>query len=197
MLKRISLLAMVLLLSTLSHAQSRFQFGPKVGANLGKIEGAGFSDNYTLGYHAGGFFDIGFNQKWSIMGELLFNQLNSDTARGFNAIYNNFTRQDFQNPQLNYLSIPLLLSFKPGKLLSFHAGAQYGILIDKSKDVIANGESAFKNGDLSVLAGVQLHLLGFRIYGRYAVGLNNINDLSDSKEWKTSAIQLGLALELF
>ena len=132
-----------LLLTFISNAQTIFNAGPKIGANLGKIEGAGFSNQYTLGYHAGGFAEVGLNKKWSIQAEVLFNQLNADTASGFNAIYNNFVSQDFQNPKLNYLSIPLLLSYKPGKIISFQAGPQYGILIDKTKDALSNGKNAF------------------------------------------------------
>jgi hypothetical protein len=195
MKKNILLIASFIFFSLLTTAQ-KFTIGPKVGANLGKIDGVGFSNQYTLGYHAGGFTEIGFNKKWGLQLEVLFNQLNADTASGFNAVYDNFVDQDFQNPKLNYLSIPILLSFKPGKILSFHAGPQYGILIDKSKDALSNGKNAFMNGDLSLLFGAQLHLLNFRIYGRYAIGLNNISDISNDKEWRSSTIQLGLALAL-
>lgn len=188
---------LIVCLSFSAQAQKKFNIGPKVGANLGKIEGKGFRDQYTLGYHAGAFIDVTLNKNWYVQGEVLFNQINADTASGFSTVYTNFTNQNFQNPQLNYLSIPLLVSYKPGKLLSFHAGPQFGILIDKSKDALSNGKSAFSNGDLSMLVGAQLHILGFRVYGRYAIGLNNINDIANSNEWKTSTIQLGVALELF
>lgn len=171
--------------------------GPKLGANIGKIDGAGFSDKYTLGYHAGGFLRIGLGKKWGIQGEVLWNQINGDTASGFSAIYQNLANQDFQNPRLNYLSVPVLLSFKPGKLISFHAGPQFGILMDKSKTLLQNGQRAFKNGDLSMLMGVELHILSVNVYGRYMIGLEDISDIQNQEAWKTTGFQVGVALALF
>ena len=196
MTKYLLLLSLFISISLISLAQGGFHIGPKIGANMGKIDGAGFSENYSLGYHAGAFVEIGLNSQWALQGEVLFNQLNTDTVVGFNAVYNNLPNQDFKNPQLNYLSIPLLLSFRPGKLLSLQAGPQYGILIDNNINALDNGRNAFKNGDLSMLFGAQLHIAGFRVYGRYAIGLNNINDLPNNNAWKTSTIQVGLALDL-
>ncbi len=181
--------------STASFAQS-FSIGPKLGANIGKIDGAGFSDKYTLGYHVGAFTEIGFSKKVGIQAEVLWNQINSDTVTGFNAIYQNIDDQNFQNPQLNYLSIPLLLTYKPSKILSLQAGPQFGILLDKNKNLLDNGKEAFKSGDLSMLVGAQLNLLKFRVYGRYAIGLNNINDIGSQQEWKTTGFQLGVGFAL-
>ena len=181
--------------SSASFAQS-FSIGPKLGANIGKIDGAGFSDKYTLGYHVGAFTEIGFSKKVGIQAEVLWNQINSDTVTGFNAIYQNIDDQNFQNPQLNYLSIPLLLTYKPSKILSLQAGPQFGILLDKNKNLLDNGKEAFKSGDLSMLVGAQLNLLKFRVYGRYAIGLNNINDIGSQQEWKTTGFQLGVGFAL-
>jgi hypothetical protein len=36
-----------------------------------------------------------------------------------------------------------------------------------------------------------------RIYGRYAVGLSNINNLDNQDQWKSQSIQVGLGLSLF
>jgi hypothetical protein len=178
------------------HAQG-ISIGPKLGANIGKIEGAGFSEKYTLGYHAGGFLRIGLGKKWGIQGEVLWNQINGDTASGFSSIYQNLSEQDLQNPRLNYLSIPLLLTFKPGKIISFQAGPQFGVLMDRNKTLVQNGQSAFKGGDLSMLMGVQLHILSVNVYGRYMIGLENISDLQNQESWKTSGFQVGVALALF
>lgn len=185
----------LLTVSSFSFAQS-FSIGPKLGANVGKIDGAGFSEKYTLGYHVGAFTEIGFSKKVGIQAEVLWNQINADTASGFRAIYDNIDDQNFQNPQLNYLSIPLLLTYKPSKILSLQAGPQFGILLDKNKNLLDNGKEAFKSGDLSMLVGAQLNILKFRVYGRYAIGLNNINDIGNQQEWKTTGFQLGVGIAL-
>lgn len=178
-------------IAAVSQAQS-FKFGPKLGANMGKIQGKGFSDQYTLGYHVGGFIEIGLGKKFGIQTEVLWNQLNADTASDIRQVYTELANQTFTNPQLNYLSIPLLLTYKPVKILSIQAGPQFGILMDKNKTLMANGKDAFKNGDLSMLVGAQLNILRVRVYGRYVIGLNNINDLSSSEKWTNQGIQLGV-----
>ena len=190
---------LVILLVTLTASASsfaQFRLGPKFGANIGKIDGKGFNDQYKLGYHLGVFAEIPLGKKFGIQPELLWNQINSDTVSGFSSVYQNLNKQNLSNPQLNYLSVPLLLSYKPGKILSLQAGPQFGILINKSKNLFENGKEAFKNGDLSMLFGAQLNIMRIRIYGRYAIGLNNINDLASQEKWTTRGFQLGVGLAL-
>ncbi|HMO32041.1 MAG TPA: porin family protein [Lacibacter sp.] len=173
-----------------------FKIGPKLGANIGKIEGAGFSDMYTLGYHVGGFTEIDFSKKLGIQAEVLWNQIGADTVSGFDAIYQNINGDDFSNPRLNYLSIPVLLSYRPTKILALQAGPQFGVLIDKNRNLLQNGQEAFRNGDLSLLLGAQLNLLKFRVYGRYAIGLSDISDATVPGEWKSTGFQLGVGIAL-
>ena len=75
-------------------------------------------------------------------------------------------------------------------------GPQFGILLDKNKNALQNGGEAFKNGDLSMLGGVQLKLLKFRVYGRYAIGLSDLNSIGNSDKWKSQSIQLGVGIAL-
>ena len=76
------------------------------------------------------------------------------------------------------------------------AGPQFGILIDNNKDFFQNGKDAFKSGNFSLVGGVQLHLLKFRVYGRFVGGLTDLNNIQSPETWKTSAIQLGVGLGL-
>ncbi len=193
MKKYFFILFVSLFVTSVSFAQS-FKFGPKLGANIGKIEGKGFSDSYTLGYHIGGFTEIGLGKKFGIQAEVLWNQVNADTASGFSQVYTNLSQQSLSNPRLNYLSIPLLLTFKPAKILSLQAGPQFGILIDNNKNLIANGKDAFKKGDLSMLVGAQLNIMRIRAYGRYVIGLSNINDIGNQEKWTNTGFQLGVGL---
>lgn len=194
MKKYLVILLAAVAVSTTSFAQ--FRIGPKLGANLGKIDGSGFSEKYTLGYHLGGFMEIPLGKKWGLQPELLWNQINADTATNFRQVYTDLQNQDLKNPQLNYLSIPLLLTYKPAKVLSLQVGPQFGILLNKDKSLVANGKDAFKSGDLSMLLGAQLNILRVRIYGRYAIGLNDISDITSSNKWKTSGFQIGVGLAL-
>ncbi len=194
MKKYLVILLVTLTASATSFAQ--FRIGPKLGANIGKIDGKGFDEQYKLGYHLGVFSEIPLGKKFGIQPEVLWNQINSDTATGFNAIYEGLGQQDLSNPQLNYLSIPILLTYKPAKVLSLQAGPQFGILINKDKNLFENGKEAFKNGDFSMLFGAQVNILRIRVYGRYAIGLNNINDIASEEKWTTRGFQLGVGLAL-
>ena len=50
--------------------------------------------------------------------------------------------------------------------------------------------------DKSMLGGVQLKFSKLRVYGRYVVGLNDINDIDNKEKWKNQSIQLGVGLAL-
>ena len=183
---------------SISASAQGIKFGPKLGANMGKIDGAGFDEKYSLGYHVGGFVQINLSKKWGIQPEVLWNQVSTDTVSGFKALYQNLGNQtnNFNDLKLNYLSIPILLNYSPAKVITFQAGPQFGILIDDGNTLVQNGGDAFKKGDLSLLGGVQLNLLKLRVYGRYVIGLNDINDVTDSQKWRNQGIQLGIGLAL-
>lgn len=194
MKKYLVILLVTLTASATSFAQ--FRIGPKLGANIGKIDGKGFDEQYKLGYHLGVFAEITLGKKFGIQPEVLWNQINADTVSGFSSLYTGLNQQNLSNPQLNYLSIPLLLTYKPVKVLSLQAGPQFGILINKDKNIFQNGKEAFKNGDLSMLFGAQLNIMRIRVYGRYAIGLNDISDVTSQEKWTTRGFQLGVGLAL-
>ena len=50
-----------LIISQVSMAQ--FHIGAKAGANITKIEGQSFKDEFKYGYHVGGFAEIKLGQK--------------------------------------------------------------------------------------------------------------------------------------
>lgn len=186
----LTVLVAAIIMCSSSFAQG-FKFGPKLGANMGKVQGNKFSDQYALGYHVGAFAEINFGKKFGIQPELLWNQINADTVTGFSNVYN-VNASKFENIQLRYLSIPVLLNYRPVKILTLQAGPQFGILINQNENLVNNGKEAFKNGDLSMLFGAQVNVLKLRFYGRYAIGLNDIGDLTSSEKWTSQSIQLGV-----
>jgi len=171
----------------------KFSLGFKGGANINKLTGKSFSDEFSYGYHLGGYFAVGLSKKIAIQPEILFNQINVDTSGSFSSVYK-FNQVD--KVQLKYLSIPILLNFRPAKFITLQAGPQFGILMNKSNTLVENGRDAFKVGDFSMLGGVQFNISHFIVYGRYAVGLNNLNDLDNKEQWKSQSFQLGVGLKL-
>ena len=187
----LSTAAIIITLSTLQ-AQG-FTFGVKVGANLNKVTGQSFKDGYDLGYHIGAFTELGLSKNFGIQPEILFNQINTKRTSGFNQIYN----QNNMNPSdinLKYLSIPILLKYNIAPILSLNLGPQFGILIDDKENLLDNGKAAFKKGDLAAVAGATLNFSKLRVYGRYNIGLNNLNDIDNKDQWKSQQVQLGLGL---
>jgi hypothetical protein len=94
------------------------------------------------------------------------------------------------------LSIPVLLNYNLSNLLALQLGPQFGILIDQNESMLQNGGDAFKKGDFSMIGGLQLKLLKFRVYGRYVIGLNDISNIGDKDQWKSQSIQLGVGVAL-
>ena len=190
--KILGLLTIALITGSLSFAQG---VGFKAGANITKIDGKGFKDEMKFGYSLGGFAELYFNKKWGIQPEVLWNQYQTRTTNDFHEVFPNSTN-DFKDVKLNYLSIPLLLNFRPANFITFQAGPQFGVLINKDHNLLKNGEQAFKNGDLSMLGGVQLNLGSLRVGGRYQVGLNNISDLDNSADWKNQGFQIYAGIKI-
>jgi hypothetical protein len=181
------LLTVMLLLSLISFSQG-LHFGFKAGANIFKVDGKSFEDEFKFGYHIGAFAEIYIVDKFGIQPELLFSQTNFRTATDFNNVYPDGVSS--VKGKLNYLSIPILFNYRPIKLLSLQLGPQFGTLLNQDKNLVNNGKEAFKKGDISLLAGAQLNLLKFKVGARYVIGLNDINDVGTSHKWKNQGFQV-------
>ena len=183
--------AILLFISSSVFSQG-FSFGIKGGANLGKISGQSFKNEFTLGYHVGAFATVNFG-KFGIQPEVLFNQTNVDTSSEFSDVYQ---FNHINNIKLNALSIPIMLNYNLNKFITLQAGPQFGILLDQDKTLLQNGGDAFKSGNFALAGGIQLNLLKFRVYGRFVGGLTNLDNVGDKETWKTQAIQLGVGIGL-
>jgi len=177
---------------------AQFHIGVKGGANVTKIDGLSFKDEFKYGYHVGGFAEIGLGGKFGLQPEVLFNQFATTVDSNYKELYENVFNPAYQqNVKLNYLTIPLILNYKLlGNLLVLQAGPQFGILLDNEKTLLQNGGNAFKSGDFSLVGGAQVKLAAFRFSGRYIVGLNNLNDIDDRDKWKNEGFQLSVGIAL-
>lgn len=184
--------------STTSLAQG-FRLGIKVGGNMNKVEGQSFNDGFKFAYHAGAFAEIDFSKKFGIQPEVIWNQLGGVPAN-INNVYNTAVNNLFNINNvynLDYLSIPILFRYNMfGGFLTLNAGPQFSVLLQQDKTFLQNGRDAFKSGDFSMVAGAQLNILMLRVYGRYNIGLTNINNIDDRDKWTSQQIQIGLGLKL-
>ncbi len=182
---------MVVALLTMQAASAQFRLGAKAGANLVKVEGKSFKDEFRYNYHVGGFAEIGLtrNGKLTLQPEVLFNQYSTTLDSNFKAIYENVLSSEQAHVKLNYLTIPILLNYRLIGPLYLQAGPE-------DKNFLQNGGEAFKNGDFSMIGGAQIRITKIYLSGRYVVGLANINDIDNQDKWKSQAIQLSVGLSL-
>lgn len=193
MITKIISVAAILLLTSSSLFSQKLSLGIKGGANLNKISGHTFKDEFALNYHAGVFATIG-GKKWAIQPEVLFSQINADTSTRFSDVY---AFKHIDKIKLKALTIPILLNYNLNKFIALQAGPQFGIIINQNKDILQNGKDAFKSGDFSVAAGIQLSLHKLRVYGRFVGGVTNLSNIDANDTWKVQVIQLGAGLSLF
>jgi hypothetical protein len=186
--KPLALVLVAVVMSTVSFAQG-FHIGLKGGVNMYKIDGRSFNEEFKHSYNAGLFTEINFSNKIGIQPEILWNQSQTQTSTKFSDMYNEGVAE-LKGVTLNYLSIPLLLNLSPSRFITFQAGPQFGILLNQDQNLLQNGNNAFKSGDFSMLGGVQLNIGGFKLGGRYTVGLTNINDIDNRDQWKNEGFQL-------
>jgi hypothetical protein len=153
--------------------------GIKAGANFANQNVSDISTDSRTGFVGGAYLVLAFSEKWAIQPELLFSSQGSEIPD-----LNEVT-------QLDYFSIPLLLRWKPIKLLSFHAGPQFSTLlsaVDKSGDSIKDD---FKNSDFGLAAGATVHLpLGLNGGLRYIWGFTDVADFQDNTEVKNTTFQV-------
>ncbi len=198
MKKVIMLVSVFFLIASTSHAQG-VRIGIKGGGNLNKIVGKSFNDGFNFGFHLGAFVEADFNKAWGIQPELIWNQSSSKPSNFSSIRSGNTSVNPLLNPnrnvKLDYFSIPILLRCNIiGGLMSITAGPQYSILLKKGESLLKNGKSAFKEGDFALVVGAQINMKCLRIYGRYNIGLKNLNDIDQQDKWKSQQIQLGLGL---
>jgi hypothetical protein len=178
-------------------AQDKFSIGIKVGQNFSNVNSVAVDHN-TASYHAGVATHFGITEKLGISPEIILSQTKLSSAPSVvNLLDGGSTLTQPETYHLNYLAIPILLDLKLMKKFSLQAGPQYSILLDQKKDGVGNASMAFKNGDFAFVGGAKLDLGGFSFYGRYVVGLQDMNELRDQRKWQYTQWQLGIGLSLF
>ena len=199
-MKKFSFLTITVLILSVSGIQAQgFHLGIKAGTNITQMTGRSFDEGFQWNFMAGAFAELNVSSHWGIHPELLFSQTITQTASNFDDVYEEGINS--RNVKLNYLSIPILLTYKlPLPILSLQAGPQFGILLNSSENITTNSANAFKSGDFSMVIGAEINLGGFKGGARYVYGFTNVADISSIKSvdsWKTRTIQLYVGLRIF
>lgn len=194
---RVKIILVVIAAFFAQHVIAQVHIGVKAGANLYKISGKTFEEEFNFGYLLGAYAEIELQETTSILGEVNFSQNSTTVSNNIPAIYSTLISSSQKEAKFNYLSIPILLDIKVAGPLRLQLGPQYSILMDKNKSFLANSENAFKNGDFSAVGGLRVKVGKIDINARYLIGLSNINDIDNTEKWKSQSIQATVGYRIF
>ena len=195
-MKKRLLLAGVLLVFLGSAASAQgFHYGLKASLLFSTIQGEGLKSNFTPGFQGGAFAEWDLSKKWGIQPELLFTQATVKKADDFRSFYVSASNTSARDKlKLSYVTIPLLVRYSPIKELTFNLGAQYSYLFFADENLLKYNRDALKKSDIGAVAGVQVNVGNVRFFGRYVLGLTNVNDIDDRYKWKSQQIAIGMGV---
>jgi hypothetical protein len=183
------------LISTNAFSQEHFNLGIKVGQNFSKVDNVA-ADRSQASFHIGAQSSIRLTNILSVAPEVILSQTKLEADPSLMDVLggNNLQPETYH---LNYLSFPVLLQVKPINKLVLELGPQYSVLMNQSKDGKELANMAFKSGEFAFVGGAKIQFSNIAAYGRYVVGMQDINALQDQQHWKTRQWQLGISLNLF
>lgn len=104
---------------------------------------------------------------------------------------------DDEEWNFDYINIPILLRYQVIDILSFHAGSQFGFLLNAEVDDDDVSDN-FKGTDLSLAFGAQVDLPAGIVGGaRYSLGLSDINDINGGFDTNNNNFQIYVGFKLF
>lgn len=186
MKKKLLITAVVLAITSISHAQS-IRFGVKGGINYANQNGTEItlnSQNYDTAdaitsYHAGLVAEIKLFENFAIQPELLY------STQG--ATYKNAV-EEFKN-ELGYISIPVVAKIYLNKSLSLEAGPQASFLLSERNKFDYKESETF---EFSGVVGLGLQVTNnLFLQARYGVGLT---EASKDAQTKNSTFQLSAGI---
>ncbi|WP_395043781.1 porin family protein [Flavobacterium sp.] len=159
------------------------KFGAKAGLNMSNLTGDVEDNSMKVGFHIGGFVNIGISEKFSVQPELLYNTGGAKFTGG--------------STNLSYLSIPVMAQYNITEEFSLEAGPQIGFLMSANDKADGGGSVDIKDSLNSTDFGLNLGLgydvaENINIGLRYTIGMSNI--LKDSGDIKIGTSNLGLSL---
>ena len=153
-------------------------FGVKGGFNLTNVHGddkGGIPGRENLNtFHAGVYAQFGLNSKVAIQPELLYSRQGYRYDLTTSGVAGNVTEQRVN--RLDYLKLPVLLTYNIVDNVSVHVGPQVALLtkvknagVDQSIDTYG-----YHSLDYGVVGGIEFRVGPARVGGRYDLGLAKI-----------------------
>ncbi|KMQ68334.1 hypothetical protein ACM39_07375 [Chryseobacterium sp. FH2] len=110
------------------------RFGIKGGANASQFSEQELSaKNQKIGFNAGVFVNIPLSSKFAVQPEVLYNQLGAKSVVSSSEVTTGDTTVKTKSDAkayLNYISVPLMVQFKPTQNFYFEAGPEFSYFLD-------------------------------------------------------------------
>ena len=172
-----------------------FHLGVLAGTNAATLSGSAFDHGLKLGYFVGAYAELNLSKQWGIQPEVFFNHVRSQTASDAAVVEPGTQILSGVDFNVSYITVPILLTFKPIPLLSLQFGPQFGAKINED-GIVASGKDAFKTGDFALTGGAQRNIARLKIGARYVGGITNIQNLSQSGTWKNNGFHVYLGFTI-
>src|SRR6476469_3798671 len=189
-MKKIFVLAITVLSSTILFAQTPAKFGLKGGLNIANTtNSSGGSRDNKIGLNVGGLAHIHLMPQLALQPEVVY------SSQGAKYTISNGEHQ----LNLNYINVPVLLQYMFDNGFRIQTGPQVDFLVDVNDKL--NGKKTglwtsqdFKKTDVAWSVGLgYLSYSGFGIDARYNIGLSDINnDPSYNAKLRNNVAQIGL-----
>jgi hypothetical protein len=191
-------LLLLTLTAARSYAQKSMEWGLTAGGNYFKVGGRSWDESYRVSFSGGAYAEINYSKSFTIQPELLFNQVLGKTSDQFNGIYSNYGAVSEQLVSVDYISVPILLVYKPIPLVSIIVGPQYSFAIAQTSGLLTAqpNKKAFSHSDFSLVFGGQLNLGKVKAGLRYQEGLINVNAINSTDSWRIYGLQFYVCFQI-
>jgi len=155
---------------SMAHAQVKPSFGFKAGLNFPKLSGSDIDAKESTGFHAGAVLHIPI-KKFGFMAEALY------------------SKEGSENIELNYIDLPIMVTYKLVPGLRLHLGPQFKFKADAKVDLGSPGGLDLSADEKSIeddindlnfdgVVGMEYKfpVIGLFAQARYVFGLGDIGD---------------------
>lgn len=180
-----------ILFSILYTAIVHAQFGVNGGLNISNMRGSEIQNNKSkAGFHIGMFYQVPLSGSFALQPEVSY------SGEGARTSYNGSD----QKYNLNFMNLSLLFRYNFEGSFNLATGLQYGVLLSaklKSGGNTSDLKNLIRNTNYSwvITAGYELPS-GLGFYGRYNLGISDIEKDSQRGSLKASTFQLGVRYTL-